>query len=573
MKLIEVCHVCQKPIQIRFQTKTHEFYKCGHGAPKDQPKVKLGTVDYCDLAGKDEAYDYQKIGYEFLRDSDFNGVIADGMGLGKTIQALMVLKNHSEDALPSLIIVKSATVGNWIREIHKWVSDKNEAVYPILGKQWFIPPGFQMYVISMDSLKTNEEGLKKFHEEIQPFKSVIVDECHSFKDDGSQRTKTLIKLLSGKVEKKKENIDKKVDTLQIKPGKHDYYVEGKRSFEYHYKHEEEYKPIKHRIFLSGTPILNKADEYFVTLNLLRPKEFSSRAAFRNRWLEQNDKKQWSRIKHWRRDEFQRLTNKFIIRREKTQVQKDLPSFRRDFIYVPVTDPEIAMLYNNELSLTENLLLQGKLSGTNLLGALARMRRITGMAKIEPAIEFANEFFENAAEDKKIDPEYPDKLAIGIHHVDVRNNLKLAFDARDETKTGINEDFKFRALTLSGEDSAWEKDKIVTKFGQPEHKLLIANELAGGVGLNLQMCANTLVLERQWNAAMEEQYESRFHRNGQTYPVLATYMIADKTIDAFFEDIVEKKRRIFGETISNWEFTQDNESMLELVKRAIDNPLR
>jgi SNF2 family DNA or RNA helicase len=104
--------------------------------------------------------------------------------------------------------------------------------------------------------------------------------------------------------------------------------------------------------------------------------------------------------------------------------------------------------------------------------------------------------------------------------------------------------------------------------------LIINELAGGVGLNLQCCANALVLERQWNAADEEQFESRFHRDGQTYPVQATYMMATGTIDEWFDEMVEEKQKIFGATVShNFVLTSDEGTLKTLALSTLEKPLR
>jgi len=567
MKLIEICKECKKPLEVMFEIPTEignfEFYKCGHYYAPNQKREAIKEVDYFDLDNKDQAYDYQKTGYEFARASDFNCGITDAMGLGKTIQAELCLKNHPEELLPSLVLVKSATIGNWAREIHKWVSRDFTAVYPIIGKQAFIPLGFQQYLISMDSLKTNYEALKKFHNDMQPFKSVIVDECHSFKDDGSQRTKSLIKFLSNKQETTKDETE---NTLKYSDKG---FIEGK--YKSKSETEAEWKPIEHRIFLSGTPIKNKADEYFVMLNLLKPRQFSSRARFRRDWLQQNEKGVWTRVRPHLMENFQTYIDKIVIRREKIAVLKNLPPFSRHFDFVDIDDPAIKNSYNRELGLTESMRQQRGLSPIEILGALQRLRQITGIAKIQRALEFSKEFFEGAQLDKMIDPNYPDKLAIGIHHVSVRETLKNTFNLSDSAAQ--NGDMKYGALTLSGEDDPWAKDRIVNEFSKPEHKVLVVNELAGGVGLNLQTCANTLVLERQWNAADEEQFESRFHRNGQTYPVTATYIVANGTIDEFFYDLVEEKRAIFGETISDWSLTEDGQSLKSLLDRAIDNPLR
>jgi SNF2 family DNA or RNA helicase len=557
MKLIEVCNECKKPLKIRhdYSKFGFEIYECGHLAFLDQPKAKLEQVEYHDLNGESEAYDYQKIGYEFAAQTDFNCLISDAMGLGKTIQALLCVKNHPEELLPVLIAAKGTTIGNWMREIYKWC-DKEPTTWTIIGKQPYIPAGFKYYIVSYDSLRVNYEQLKQLHETRQAFKSVIVDEAHAFKDDSSKRTKSLIHFLTGS----------KADTSKV--------ITGGKFHEGEVK--TELKPIKHRIFLTGTPIKNTADEYFVTLNLLRPKEFYSRKSFRDNWLEQDEKGRWSKVRPQFMGQFQKRIEPFVIRREKTQVLKNLPAFARNFEFITIEDKDVKNSYNRELGLAESMMAKNEFNGIALLGWLQRMRRLTGVAKIEAAIDWTQEFFESTELEKMTDPNYPDKLAIGIHHQAVRDSLKIAFDARDiilESQNGNGSRTKFNCLKLSGEDNAWKKDDIVKDFAKPEHKLLIINELAGGVGLNLQMCANTLILERQWNSADEEQFESRFHRNGQTYPVTATYLLAQGTIDEFFHDMIEEKRHIFGRTISDWAFTQDVESMKSLVERAIQNPLR
>ncbi|MBF0266770.1 MAG: hypothetical protein HQL46_16020, partial [Gammaproteobacteria bacterium] len=73
--------------------------------------------------------DYQQIGLnwlQFLREFNFNGILADDMGLGKTIQTLVHLlyeKENSQVKYPSLIIAPTSLMGNWIRETQKFTPD------------------------------------------------------------------------------------------------------------------------------------------------------------------------------------------------------------------------------------------------------------------------------------------------------------------------------------------------------------------------------------------------------------------------------------------------------------------
>lgn len=515
MKLKEKCAKCGKILdlveeQILIPDKLYlSRFACGHNLLGARTVIPDEIKDFTSLTGDKQAYDFQVEGVNFALSTDMGQgittVLADAMGLGKTIQSILITRIAAMRRI--LVIVKSATTYQWIREIHEWGDDSPLAVFPIIGTKSFIPPGFHYYVVSMDTIGRNGT-YKKIVDAVKP-DVIIADECQSFKEDDSARTKALIKM--------------------IKEGN-----------------------VKHRIFLSGTPIKNRANEYFTILNLIAPSAFPNRRRFEREWLIPNAKGIYTRINPNRYEQFQSLIGKWVLRREKNQVLKNLPKFQRNFQDVYIEDQDIKNSYNRELDLMSNLMnASGKLNTISLLGALAKLRRITGIAKAEHAYEYITEFLENTD---------TDKIAIGIHHEAVRDLLYAKLLAAG-----------WKPLKLSGEDSAIKKDQIVQSFGLPEHRVLIINTLAGGVGLNLQMCANTLVLERQWNFADEEQFECRFHRNGQTLPVTADYLIAHGTIDEWFAELVEEKKKIFGETVG-WDFTNDESLLKDLVDKTLANRL-
>lgn len=516
MKLKEHCTECGKLKVLhceynvedlpRHVLVTYKTYKCFHTERFERP---IGLIpEYASLDYSKQAYKYQEDGIKFIIDSDFNCLIADAMGLGKTIQALLASRAMKFKTI--LVIGKSATTFQWIRETHDWFDNEQLTIFPIIGTKGFIPPGFNIYYISMDTL-----GRKGMWEKLLALNIdlIIADESHSFKEPDAARTKALISLIT----------------------------EGK---------------IKHKIFLSGTPIKNRAGEYFTVLNLLAPDYFPNLASFKRRWLlpESNGKLTvYRRLNPYRIEQFRELTARWVLRREKHEVLHDLPKFTRNFQFVNIEDSAIKNSYNQQLSLMQNMMARGELKDSfSILGELAKLRRITGTAKVPLCTDYVTEFLESTEQEFKI--------AIGIHHEAVRDGLY--FSLQD-----------YKPLKLSGEDSAIRKDQIVQDFKRPDRRVLIINELAGGIGLNLQMCANTLVLERQWNAADEEQFESRFHRNGQTLPVVADYLIATGTLDEWFHQMVEEKRKIFGETISNWQLTDDGNSIRELFNQTVSNPLR
>lgn len=536
MRLQHPCKYCGKAAELLSEipmgTRSLYAFKCGHSEIREtvrtaptETRINISTVggveretsvavldeeeketpetleNFFSVDRSKEVYPFQQEGVHFTEAADFKVLIADAMGLGKTVQALSTLTRNRERTLPALVIVKSSTIFQWIGESKTWLDARPFFALPILDRACMIP-GYQVYVISMDLLSR-----KGIVDKLLTFgiKTVVVDECQSFKDSSSKRTVALI----------------------------DFIQRGK---------------IENRIFLSGTPIKNRASEYFVILNLLAPEHFPSFAQFKHRWLVPNEKGQYTRLNPYCIEEFRALTSRWIIRREKTEVLKNLPPMARNTEMVYIEDPRVRQSYNQQLDLFNNFLNTAeRITATDILGWLAKMRHITGLAKVQNALEFIEEHLESSEE----------PISVGIHHTSVRDLLHTTLTAKG-----------FKPLKLSGEDSPWMKNRIIERFTEGDSRILIINMLAGGVGLNIQSCPNALVLERQWSSADEEQFEARFHRNGQKNAVTITYMIAKGTIDEWFHELVETKRKILGETLDGWDLSSDDDAIKGLVEKTL-----
>lgn len=527
MILKEKCKKCGREgalvTTIKLNSTTNiVVYACGHtehrkveveseAAPETTPTVEPTSeiVNFPSLDGSMKTWDYQSEGVKFINSTNLRCLIADATGLGKTIQALVAIRENRLQVTPTLILVKSSLQYQWMEECYKWYGNSPLSVYVIQDQKTFVK-GFDVYIMSMDLFaRMKKPVLDRFGQ--LNFKCVVLDESHNYKNPDSSRARNLITFLQD-------------------------------------------NSIEHILALSATPIKNRADEYFTILNILDPARFSSRERFRRDWLEQNSKYAWDRINPFRLERFKELTKSYILRREKHEVLKDLPPLSRDYVYVEIEDENLKNIYNKELDLFANFLNDktGMVQSTQLLGWLAKLRAITGQAKCAAAIEYAQEFIDSNEE----------QLTIGINHVSVRDTIKYHLQG-----TG------YAAQSLSGEDSAWHKSRIMQAFYAEEFKILILNMKSGGEGLNIQNCANAVVLERAWNAADEEQFEGRFHRNGQKNAVNVKYFLARGTIDEFFHRMVQHKRNVMGETlVKNWTFTSDEGSIRELSEKVVQNKL-
>lgn len=476
------------------------FYRCGHFIVNETPSIRDHSVSLNSLDGRMSAYEFQIDGIDFIDRTGYNCLIADEMGLGKTIQAELALKVSKDYFKSTLIIVKGSTTYQWLKQHKTWCDGLPLGIFLIQGSKSFIPPGFKTYLIGMDTLSRMVEPNTKTHgytvnRHLQELgiDLVIVDECQSFKNPDSRRSRALVGLI--------QELD-----------------------------------IEHKIFLSGTPIKNRANEYFIVLNLLDPTSFPSLQKFERDWLKSDAQGKMARIIDYRVEEFHSLISKYVIRRKKKDIQKWLPPFRREFEFITIEDENIKAVYNKQLAKIQNEAdAKANLSYFDIQENLMTLRRITGTAKVDWAIEEITTFLESTEDDK---------IAIGIHHEIVRDTLYTKLNDSD-----------IPCIKLSGEDNDRRKYEKVQEFiKNPSKRVLIINMIAGGVGIDgLQLvCSNVICLERQWNAVDEEQFEARFDRDGQLHPVTACYPIIPGSIDEYFSAMVEKKRQDVGSTMeADW----------------------
>lgn len=531
-----ICSKCSKRTakdkDIKMGSVTLRRYTCGCSEIiKDVAKAKESTIDSISSFSGKTPYKFQKDGVKFTESANGRVLIADEMGLGKTIQALLTMRLHSEMG-PFLVITKASLTMQWRHEINEWVfnqeldadselSDLNKSSL-IINDPVMMVKGFGAYICSYDILaerKARESkitgikktgGLEKKGENIQDkfvkmgIKTVILDETQTIKNTDAGRTKTVRKICS---------------------------------------------MMKYVIGLSGTPIKNNAGEYFSILNILHPELFPTEIGFINNYVRVEGMK---RLGLKNPEYFAAKTKDFIIRRERKEVLPDLPVITRNYTYHDL-GKEVEEAYANMMAEFLKKYDDGEFTGNsmadnmNLLAYLGRMRHLTGLSKVDNCIDAVMEFL--GSTDRK--------LTIFIHHQDVALLIKGKLEGL-LAELGINQ-----PLCLTSNLSPEDRDNMIQRFrNDDKNRILLASTLASGEGLNIQFCADCIVVERQWNPANEEQAEGRFIRIGQLLDkVTATYLVAVGTIDEYFASLVEQKRSIFKSTMSGTKMEDWNQTSL------------
>jgi SWI/SNF-related matrix-associated actin-dependent regulator 1 of chromatin subfamily A len=277
-------------------------------------------------------------------------------------------------------------------------------------------------------------------------------------------------------------------------------------------------PIVH--MLTGTPLTNRPRDLFPLLQLARHPMARSFLSFAKRYCAaEHNGYGWVTTGASNLDELRQQLHGLMLRRTKDDVL-DLPPKVRTWL--PVDVPEHTAKRESRRVL--ELLIAYKTAPANergskriaLLGELAKARRKLAIAKIKHTIDLVQDAVE---QDEKV----------------------LVFSCFSDPALAVAEHFGDAALLLTGETPSSERQGIADAFQSDDRvRVLVANIIAGGVGLNLTAARQVVFNDLDWVPANHWQAEDRAYRIGQTRTVNGSYMVAAGTIDDFVARTLETK---------------------------------
>ena len=442
-------------------------------------------------------FPYQELGVAFLDTVPNRGaIIADAPGLGKTIETLAWLSLYPKRS--TIVIVPASVKRNWARETEKWIPGRSVQV--IMSGKDEVDISADVTIINYDLLWKLKEDLIQIQPDI-----VVFDECTYLKERKAKRTKADILL-------------------------------GKTS--------------KFVIGLSGTPIINRPIEFFNMLNLIEPKQFTSWFKFGLRYCNgEHNGYGWQFNGTSNTKELQSLIQPYIIRRRKEDVLTELPSKRREVLYIEMPGNIRADYIAAETDLMSTVrIVQNNQEDTaydvhnNALAKLGILRHLVGLAKAEVAQDYIKNFIQDG-----------EKLLVFGHHHDV---LDLLEEFLKKEEIGYER--------VAGTTATKLRQPAVDSFQPDKSKMVFLTSTAMGMGVTLTAASNALFVERQWSPATEEQMEDRIHRIGQEKGVIIWYMQLESTIDEKMATLVDNKRELLSTLLDKNEKTSSNSIMQELL---------
>lgn len=413
-------------------------------------------------------------------------LIGDEPGLGKTLQSIGIV--DTANAYPALVICPSSLKINWQREFEKFTDKKALILDNATRTAWpyFMQIGmFHVAIVNYESLRKYfvwDTGGKDFrlkdvvfNDAIKVFRSVIIDESHRVKDPSAQQT---------------------IFTRGIAEGK------------------------EWRILLSGTPVVNRAEDLVAQLSIMgRLQEFGGRAKFLADYGENDNLEELS----------QQLYRRCMIRREKEKVLTQLPDKTRTDLYVDIANREEYSLA--EADLAEYLRQYTECTDREIrrkmrMEALVKfmtLRSLSAVGKVKQAIDFVRVFLASGK---------PLILFCSLH--EIVDELCKAFP---------------EAVTVTGRDNATDKQAAVDAFQSGDAKLIVCSIKAAGVGLTLTASSNVAFIELPWTYADCCQCEDRAHRIGQKDNVTCYYLLGHHTIDHTLYRLIHHKKSIAAQIMA------------------------
>ena len=414
-------------------------------------------------------YDYQKEGVKFIAKAEGKCIVADDMGLGKSAEALIYVSAVKKK---TLIVSPSNVLYKWRDEECKmWASNMTASIVKT-GKSPI--ENTDIVIMSYSIMVSRYEELVNLG-----FAIAIFDEAHYLKNSKSQRSRVAKALL---------------------------------------------KNISMKLFLSGTPFMNRPAELFPLLNMLDPYAFSNFYTFAIRYCGATKEGTFFHIPPNGVSNVAELAERlkrYMIRRTKKEVALELPDLKR--VFIPL-DYSASKEYKQAVKEFAEWARDQKNRATALT-KLTKLRQLIGDAKLQPAIELAEDVLEG---DRKV--------VLFCHHKAIVDKLAKHFHSH-----GVG--------VISGDTSAEKRQELAKHFNLDNSKLrVMIITIAGSEGINLFGASDIIFVEREWTPAKEEQSEARLHRIGQKNAVTSYYLVLNGTVDERMNNLIEEKRKIFGQVI-------------------------
>ena len=413
-----------------------------------------------------------------------------------------------ESGVKKILVVCPASVKiNWRKEIENYSKDR---ILIVEGRKW--GSTFKYYIINYDILKNYHSTDKK--EESDDYKLImnekfdlaIVDEAHYVSNSSANRTKLLNDIL--------EDIPKVW-------------------------------------LLTGTPMTSRPMNYYNLLKIVDSPVAMNWQHYVKRYCKGfkmrvrsggTTRTIWNTSGATNLSELRERTKHIILRRLKSEVP-GLPEKIISPIYLELH----STYYNEELEDFMRITEENKNRTTlnvetqqevpdreNVIAVLGRLMKVRQVLAFEK-VPYTSELIDKCLE--------LNKKCI------VFSNFSMPIDM-------LNEKYPKNSIILDGRMSTTKREEAIVRFQtDPKIKILIAQIIAGGIGINLTAAEVVIMNDLSFVPAHHNQAEDRAYRTGQVNNVLVYYPIFENTIEQIVYNILQRKKDVIDQVMGDGEYSE------------------
>lgn len=424
-------------------------------------------------------------------------LLADEVGLGKTVEAGLVMKELLLRGLARsvLILAPASVVPQWLEEMRdKFAEEFTVASDP---SAW----GGDRVLASISTALSDRNARQIL---ARRFDVLIIDEAHKLKNRATKRFRFVNRIRK-----------------------------------------------KYVLLLTATPVHNDLTELYSLLTILKPGILGTVRTFRKHHVSREDPRVPVNS-----EELRRVLSDVMIRNRRETVGIRLPQ-RRAAIYHLTPHPGESELYRSVTDYIQEELWAGNAERMRLLTLITLQRELTSSPMAVAGtlrrmagrpdstgkprsrlLELADEADGVVGVPRKVEgvleilEKFPGKVIIYTDFLATMNYLAEVIGAQ-----GIAVE-----LFHGGLDSRHGRTKALQRFR--EDKRVLISTQTGGEGLNLQFCHQIINFDLPWNPMKVEQRIGRVHRLGQQHPVNIFNLTLTGTIEARVLDLLAHKIRMF-----------------------------
>lgn len=427
-------------------------------------------------------------------------LLADEVGLGKTIEALMILKEYILRGMvkSALILVPSPLVSQWREELAgkfqlQFFSTEETAFRSGEAFFWNRP-----YVLASINVAKSPKNFPLVTQ--KEWDLVIVDEAHHLKNRNTLNWKIINSL--------------------------------KKRF---------------LLLLTATPVENNLMELHNLVTLLKPGQLKTATEFKREFMTSGDP-----TDPRNREALKELLGEVMVRNTRALAKIGIPPRFAQTVKVESLEPEKAM-YDAISSLVRTI---NKTDGAGRRLLLKNLLEEAGSSPRAVALSLSRILGKNdglSSYEKEIRDAY-DRCRSLEDHSKHRVLLKLLKISREKmivfvkylgTLEHIAEFLDRQQIPYAlfhGRMDSHEKEEQIRRFKE-DKGILVTTEI-GGEGRNLQFCNQMVNYDLPWNPMRIEQRIGRIHRIGQEREVMIYNLCAEGSIEEKILEILDKKINMF-----------------------------